>query len=329
MDTEPGASFIYDIKRDGNGYLWMTTENGLIGFDPSDVGKSINSKNQIKEYLPYDKARSSDMYKDQSGIIYVGSRLGSGNGYFSFHPDDITKNENIPPIVITSFTIRNKTVELDTAITLKQNLTLRYNENYLSFEFAALDYTNPDQNQYAYMLEGLDDDWIYSGNRRFANYTEVPTGDYVFRVKGSNSDGYWNETGTSISITILSPPWKTWWAYSLYALLVIGLIYVWRRYDLKRQRLKQQFELEHVEAEKLKELDKLKSRFFANISHEFRTPLTLILGPVEKHIPKVKDPLLKQDLNIVQRNAHRLQRLINQILNLSKIESGKMKLQAT
>ncbi len=329
MNTEPGASFIYDIARDRNGYLWLTTENGLIGFDPIAIDESANVKNQIKEYLPFNKVFRSDMYKDQSGIIYVGSRLGSGNGYFSFHPDDITKNRSIPPIVITSFTVRNKSIELDTAITLKQNLTLRYNQNYLSFEFAALDYTKPDQNQYAYMLEGLDKDWIYSGNRRFTNYTKVPPGNYIFRAKGSNSDGYWNEAGTSISITILPPPWLTWWAYILYGIALSALLYALRRYDLKRQRLKQQFELEHVEAEKLKELDVLKSHFFANISHEFRTPLTLILGPVEKHLPSIKDQSLKQDLNVVQRNALRLQRLINQILNLSKIESGKMKLQVS
>ena len=329
MYAEPGASFIYDITRDRNGYLWMTTENGLIGFNPSTVEKSANTNNQIKEYLPFDKIGRSDIYKDQSGEIYVGSRLGSGNGYYSFYPDDITKNNNIPPIVIISFTVRNKTVELDTASTLKKNLTLSYNENYFSFEFAALDYTRPDQNQYAYMLEGLDEDWIYSGTKRFANYTEVPPGDYIFRVKGSNNDRYWNEEGTSVAITILPPPWRTWWAYSIYAIILIGLIWIWRRYDLKRQRLKRELELEYVQTEKLEELDRMKSHFFANISHEFRTPLTLILGPVEKHLPSVKDSVLKQDLNVVQRNARRLQRLINQILNLSKIESGKMKLQAS
>ncbi|MCD4730400.1 MAG: hypothetical protein K8R74_07360, partial [Bacteroidales bacterium] len=327
MDAEPGASFIYDIKRDRNGYLWMITENGLIGFDPSTADKSEKAINQVKQYLPFNQISRRKLYKDQAGVIYVGSDIGTRNGYFSFHPDNITKNSNIPPIVITSFTVRNKTVELDTAITLKQNLSLRYNENYLSFEFAALDYTKPDQNQYAYMLEGLDEDWIYSGNRRFAYYTGVPPGGYIFRVKGSNSDGYWNEQGTSISITILPPPWKTWWAYSLYFLFAILVIVIIIRFYLRRQRLLHKLELEQIQTEKLGEIDKLKSRFFANISHEFRTPLTLILGPIAKHLPTVKDSALKQDLNVVQKNALRLQRLINQILNLSKIESGKMKLQ--
>jgi signal transduction histidine kinase/ligand-binding sensor domain-containing protein/DNA-binding response OmpR family regulator len=327
VDAEPGVSYIYDIKRDRNGCLWMVTEKGLISFDPSTTDKSTNAKNQIKQYLPFNQVYRSRMYKDHAGKIFVGSRLGSGNGYFSYHPDDITKNSNIPPIVITSFTVRNRALELDTAITLKQDITLSYNENYFSFEFAALDYTKPEQNQYAFMLEGLDEDWIYSGNRRFATYTKVPPGDYVFRVKGSNNDGYWNETGASVAITVLPPPWKTWWAYAGYATILIGLIVLWRIYDLRRIRLRQQLELEHVEAHKLKELDTMKSRFFANISHEFRTPLTLILGPLQKLLARHGDEESTREINIAQKNALRLQQLIDQLLTLSRIEAGKLKLQ--
>jgi len=326
MDAEPGTSFIYDIKRDRNGYLWMITANGLIGFNPSAADIAIN---RVKQYLPFNRISRTKLYKDPEGIIYVGSKLGAKKGFFSFHPDSITKNNNIPPVVLTSFTVRNKTIVLDTAITLKKNLTLSYNENYLSFEFAALDYTKPDQNQYAYMLEGLDEDWIYSGNRRLAYYTEVPPGDYIFKAKGSNSDGYWNEQGTFISITILPPPWKTWWAYSLYILFFISMIVFVLRFYLRRQRLLHNLELEQIQTEKLEELDKLKSRFFENISHEFRTPLTLILGPIDKLKSFIKDKEPKKDLDMMQRNANRLQRLINQLLNLSQIESGKMKLQVS
>ncbi len=218
-DLESSESFIYDMIRDKNGYLWLTTERGLIGFDPSKREHEPASSSEIKHYLAFEDIFPYRFYQDNEGVIYVGSKPGSGNGYFSFSPDDITTNEFIPPIVLTSFKIRNELHETDSSITVKQHLKLKHNQNFFSFEFAALDYTNPDQNRYAYMLEGMDDDWIYSGNRRFANYTRVPPGKYVFRIKGSNSDGFWNETGAFVSITVLPPPWKTWWAYLLYGVI--------------------------------------------------------------------------------------------------------------
>ena len=321
-----GANFVNAIMRDENGYLWLASESGLMMFDPEERGVNNNVNHQLNQFIPFKDFSLQRLFKDESGKLYVPARNNSGNGYFSFYPDSLTENRQIPPIVITDFLINNSKVKLDSSINIKKHLRLNYSENYISFEFTALDYTDPSKNQYAYMLEGLDLDWIYSENRRFVTYTKIPAGDYTFRVKGSNNDGYWNETGTSIAVTIFPPPWKTWWAYTLYALLLIGLLSFWRRYDLRRQRLKQELKLEHVRIEKLEELDKMKSRFFANISHEFRTPLTLILGPLEKLRSKIADPDSEQDLNMMRRNTTRLQNLINQLLSLSKIESGKMTL---
>ncbi|MDQ3534289.1 MAG: ATP-binding protein, partial [Bacteroidota bacterium] len=207
-------------------------------------------------------------------------------------------------------------------------IELPYDENFLSFEFVVLNYDAPEKNQYAYKLEGLDKDWIYSGTRRFASYTNLDPGAYTFRVKASNNDGIWNEQGAYLHLAILPPWWQTWWAYSLYGFMGICFLYVLRQYTVNRERMKHELKIQRLEAEKMHEIDHLKSRFFANISHEFRTPLTLILGPLEKitssHTEEKPD---KSVYHMMLRNARRLLHLINQLLDLSKLEAGSMKLE--
>jgi signal transduction histidine kinase/ligand-binding sensor domain-containing protein/CheY-like chemotaxis protein/AraC-like DNA-binding protein len=318
---------ISNLKRDIDGNLWCISDQGIMRITPGVSGEKAFRIINSHDGMPFSAFYPWEIHMDQDGIIYCGGVRGSGNGFFYFNPRDLYENKFIPPIVLTSFKVRNEDFKMDSSINLVKEIKLDYHQNYLSFEFAALNYLNPEGNNYAYKLEGFDEDWIYSGTRPYASYTGVPPGTYTFRAKGSNNDGYWNEEGTSVKIIINPPPWRAWWAYFLYGLALITLFIAWRRYDLKRQRLKKDLEIEQVEAQKLKEVDKLKSRFFANISHEFRTPLTLILGPLEKLHHKIRDTESEQDFNIIQRNARRLQQLINQLLNLSKIESGKMKLQ--
>jgi len=327
-NTDPGANFIYDLTDDGKGTFWLTTESGLIRFNPDPVDNIAHVTGRWRQILPFQDIFPSRIYRNKAGEIFVGGAYNSGKGYYRFHPNSIPENSRIPPVVLIDFNVNNKPFHIDSLITHKKHIVLKYNQNFFSIESAALDYLDPAMNQYAHYLEGFEKGWIYTDNYRLANYTDVPTGNYIFHVKGANNDGLWNETGTSLGITVLPPPWKTWWAYLIYGLGILGIVFVVIRFYLNRLQLSHRLEIEQVEAKRVKELDSMKSRFFANISHEFRTPLTLIMGPLEKLRSMISDQDGIKDLNIMQRNAIRLQNLINQLLNLSKLESGQMKLQA-
>lgn len=312
------TNFVMTMLQDNLGRVWMTTTNGISRYNPQ-TGKIINYDKA--DGLPHTHFGGSTKrnVKTTGDTLFFG-----GRGVIAFNRRKIIDNPNIPPIKLTSFKINNKHVRLDTAIHSKKNINLNYDQNAFSFEFSALNYTNPAKNQYAYKLEGFHDDWIYTGNKRTASFTNLDPGEYIFKAKGSNNHGIWNEQGTSIKITILPPWWKTWWAYASYLILILILLNILRKYDLKRQHLKNELALEHKHSEKLREIDRMKSRFFANISHEFRTPLTLILGPIDKLLSRITESESRNELTMMQRNAKRLQRLINQLLDLSSLESGAM-----
>ena len=325
---------IYGILEDEHRNLWISTNKGLSKFN-LDTKKTKNYN--ITDGLQDNQFEQGAYLKTKSGEFYFGGI----NGFNVFHPDSIKDNPYIPQIVITDFqlfsksvpvgldTVLNRTI-LNKSITETEEIELTHEDNTFSFEFAALDYTNPVKNKYAYKLEDLDDEWIYTdASRRFATYTNLDPGEYIFRVKGSNNDGIWNEEGASIRIIILPPWWKTNWAYLIYMSLIIGSIYLFWKLQMRRIKLKQEYDMSKFEAKKLHEIDELKSHFFANISHEFRTPLTLILGPVKEFISKENDSKKKEELSVVYRNADRLNELVNQLLDLSKLEAGKMSLQTS
>ena len=362
-DGLPNA-VIYGILEDDDGRLWLSTNQGLSQFDPEtetfrnyDVSDGLQSQEFNRR--AYHKSRRGELF------------FGGINGLNAFFPDSIRLNLHVPPVVITAVRKLDETVALGTAGV--PEITLSYADKYLSFEYAALDYANPSKHQYAYMLEGFDDDWIEAGTRRLVTYTNLDPGDYVFRVKGSNNDGIWNEEGASLRITIHPPWWRTGWAYAVYALLLIAGIVTaarlqraqvikkerertfllekelrtdaaeaWANYlqadnERKELELEKAKELETAyqalekQAHQLEELDRTKSRFFANISHEFRTPLTLTLGPLENILGgaygAVEKPVRAQ-LALMRRSARHLLRLINQLLDLSKLEAGRMPLHA-
>jgi len=321
---------IIGILEDNENYLWMSTRNGLSRFNPAEVDADGNvrqtafSNFYTEDGLTRNEFNYSSYYKAKDGEMF----FGTPEGLNSFYPQILEKNIHIPPVFITDFKVFNEPYPLDTAITDIKDIILSYHENFLSFEFAALDYFNPKKNKYVYTMEGIDPGWVQTtADRSFASYTDLAPGSYVFRVNGSNNDGKWNEQGASLHITILPPWWRTNWAYAFYILFIALSFYVMRFYDRKRQQLKHDLELEHLQSEKLKEIDHLKSRFFANISHEFRTPLTLITGPVERLLNQVKGKKVKDDLIRIKNNARRMNNLVEMYLDLSRLESGKLSLQ--
>ncbi|MBE0571757.1 MAG: response regulator [Ignavibacteriaceae bacterium] len=325
---------IYGILEDDHGNLWLSTNDGLCKFNPVletfrnyDVSDGLQGKG-FNAYS-YCKSKTGEMI------------FGGPNGINIFHPESIKDNEHIPPIYVTNFLIYNKPVStgfdstlnrtiLKKSIIEAEEIVLTHDDKVISVEFAALDFHVPEKNKYAYILEGFEKDWNYTdSDRRFATYTNLDPGEYIFRVKGSNNDGIWNEAGTSIKIIILPPWWSTTWAYVFYVLIIISIIYFTWKLQLRRIRIKHELEIEKFEAEKMHEVDEIKNRFFANISHEFRTPLTLIFGPAKDIMDETKESKTKQRAGVIRRNADRLYGLVNQLLDISKLEAGKMKLETS
>lgn len=308
---------VYGILEDDEGNLWLSTNLGLSCFSPT-AGRFINfdesdglQSNQFS--TGYVNAGAS--YKGKDGTLYFGGQ----NGLNIIRPAEITFNKNIPPVVITQFSVFDKPLPVSK---LNNEIVLTYDQNFFSFEFAALNFTNSHKNRYAYQLENFDQDWIFSGTRRYAGYTNLDPGEYLFRVKAANNDGVWNEAGTAVKISILPPWWQSWWAYVLYILTGSGVLWWTFVYVISRERLRAALKLQQLEAAKMQEIDQLKSRFYTNISHEFRTPLTLILGPVEKLLYQSESNTVKPLYQLIQRNAQRLLTLVNQLLDLSKLETG-------
>lgn len=319
-------NIIKSITEDSFGNLWVNTNSSISKFDLSaqtfsnfDYSDGINNL----------EFNSSASIRNKDGTIF----LGGITGIDFFNEGSIEQSVYLPPIVFTDFLIFNEKVGIGAKFPLKYNIAttdrivLEHSQNVFTFHFAALDYNSPGSIEYAYFMEGFDNDWIYAKNNRSATYTNLNPGDYTFKVKATNSDGLWVDIPAQISITINSPWWRTYWAYAAYALIIVAGLYLIRRTELNRSKLRNELKLRELESEKLREIEKIKSRFFANLSHEFRTPLMLIKGPAEQLV-NLKGRDGEEQVKLIKRNADKLQNLIDQLLELSQLEAGSLLLKA-
>jgi signal transduction histidine kinase/DNA-binding response OmpR family regulator len=334
-DKTKGApdNSIFGIADDKSGNIWVSTNRGIGKFDPKTE--------KFKSYNESDGLQSNSFIWDASfqsidGEIFFGGSIGLN----SFYPDSIIDNIKLPVVYISKLMVNNKVINVrekfDNRIILEKNIrytseiTLTSNESVFSLEFIAMDNVSQDEVLYAYQLEGFDKDWIYvNADKRTVDYTNLDDGTYFFKVKASNSDGFWNEKPVILKITILPPWWKTYWAYLLYLLVFALLLFFFRRLALIRAKLKNELVIEHINRVKDEELHQSKLKFFTNISHEFRTPLTLILGPLERIMATGQgDNLMKRQFLMIKRNADRLNLLIDQLMDFRKIDNGLMTLDA-
>lgn len=317
------------VLEDGSKDLWISTNLGLSRFRPSD-----------SSFRNFDGADGlqSRQFNMNACVATRDGRLffGGVNGFSYFHPENITSNPYAPPVFITGLKLFNQTVHpaesgspLTRDIGETERIVLRHDQNVVSLDFVALNYTAQSRNEYAYVLEGFEEDWNPVGTQRTATYTNLPPGQYTFRVKAANNDGVWNEHGTSLEIRILPPLWRTWWAYLLYALFAATAAYGAYRYSVKVWRLKNSLALEQLRRRTEDDLHAAKMQFFTNVSHEFRTPLTLILGPIQELLAdRSQGSRDRESLNLVRRNAERLLRLVNQLMDFRALETGHMRLRA-
>jgi diguanylate cyclase (GGDEF)-like protein len=301
------SSVIYGILQDDSGQLWLSSNRGLSRFDPTT--------GQIKNFDTTDGLQSYEFngnacLRGRDGLLYFGGI----NGFNVFNPARVQASTFKPPVVITSFLISNVPIRpgqlvddhvpLEQSIVQAQSITLHWKHRVIAFEFAGLDYTAPEKNQYAYILEGFEDKWNYVGTRRFASYSNLPPGRYTFRVRAANADGLWNEEGISLNLRIIPPFWRTWWFYLLEVLAVAGALYGLYKFRLNRISRRQQ-ELERLVAQRTEELrlanDKLKllattdeltglsnyRRFRDFLEYEWRRalrsrrPVSLIIGDLD------------------------------------------------
>jgi ligand-binding sensor domain-containing protein/signal transduction histidine kinase len=322
--TENGlpGNLVYSIIEDNNNYLWITTSKGLLRLNP-ETG-ATHTFTQTNGLLS-NQFNYSSAFKDNAGYIY----FGSVKGLIRFNPSQLDTQNNVPPVYITNMQINNVDVNITRNGPLTQSIlhtnqvTLNHLQSSISFNFAALHFTSPQNVEYAYRLEGAGESWNYIKTNRTVYFTNLSPGTYRFVVKSNDSNGNWPPNEKSIIIKILPPWWLSKWAYAVYTAFLIAIVYLVINFYHNRQKEKQKAQMALFEREKEKETYESKIDFFTKIAHEIRTPLTLIKAPLEKLMRNLtQSPQNEKYLMVMSKNTERLLDLTTQLLDFRRVEAG-------
>ncbi len=314
---------VYGLVIDADSNLWMSTNKGIARLNTLTYNFSNYGK---EDGLQENEFNTNSFLAGQNKLLYFGGI----NGLTIVNPEILKTIKPNLNIKIVGLKINNQTTDItqnnkviSSAIEYLPALNLKYNENQISIESSLLDFSTPEINRYKYQLVGIDKDWVDAGTDRFANYAQLPSGHYIFKVKGTSNGEIWSDP-IQLEINIAPPWYRSWWAYLIYLAGIIYMFWWWYKNQINKVRLREQIVYKEKEAKQLAELDQVKTNFFSNISHEIRTPLTLILGPSQAL--SQGDPK-NQMYQLIFRNAKRMLELINQILDISKLDAGQMKVQ--
>ncbi|RYE29207.1 MAG: sensor histidine kinase, partial [Sphingobacteriaceae bacterium] len=338
---------VLEVLEDNRNHIWLSTKNGLS--DISLSGLNNNYKLAFKNYDETDGLQGKEFNENAALKTRKGELIfGGGNGFNLFTSEQIKSNTNKPAVFLTDFQIFNQNVQageqveghviLSKSITDTKAITLNYRDNVFSIEFAALNFFDPKKVQLLYKLEGFNESWLKADNNiRRANYTNLYPGTYTFRVKAANADGIWSNKEAALTIKILPPWWGTSYAFFTYIFLVLSGLYLIRKRGIRK--IKTQFALEQErkearttlayerqEAKRMHDLDLMKIKFFTNVSHEFRTPIALIMAPIDKILSTIQSAEQQLQLQMVNRNARRLLNLVNQLMDFRKMEVNELQL---